>query len=46
MKKNYLWNFDLNNFAKTADNRRSKVENMLLEVRKMRDETLSNKKKV
>lgn len=44
-KPNYTWNFELNKFSSQADSRRTKVEEMLHEVRKMRDEAVSNKKK-
>lgn len=46
MKANYLWNFDLTKYADNSNIRQSKVMEMLDEVRKMRDETVSNKKKV
>lgn len=44
-KPNYLWNFKLTKFDSQAVVRHSKVENMLEEVRKKRDDAVSNKKK-
>ena len=46
MKQNYIWNFELSSYTTKSDTRLSKVMNMLEEVRKHRDENVSNKKKV
>lgn len=45
-KENYHWNFDVNNYSAQNGPRQTKVSEMLQEVRKMRDEAVSNKKKV
>ena len=46
MKKNYIWNFELSSYTTKSDTRLSKVMTMLDEVRKHRDNNVSNKKKV
>jgi hypothetical protein len=46
MKKNYIWNFELSSYTTKSDTRLSKVMTMLDEVRKHRDDNVSNKKKV
>jgi len=46
MKQNYIWNFELSSYTTKSDTRLSKVMTMLDEVRKHRDENVSNKKKV
>ena len=46
MKHNYIWNFELNSFSEKSNSRKTVVMDMLQEVRKMRDDTVSNKKKV
>ena len=45
LKATYKWNFDLEQHTQGADDRRTEIEKMLGEYRKMRDEAVSNKKK-